>query len=104
LSFETLTPLAAQLGFGGLSGLVVGYAFKKLLKILVVLVGLFFVALMYLAYVDFIEINYDKISRAFQGLISSLQTGDFTLPTFITSNVPFAGSFVVGFGIGFKMG
>lgn len=104
MSFEMLTPFATQLGFGGLSGLAVGYAFKKLLKILVVLVGLFFVALMYLAYVDFIEINYDKISSAFQGLISSLQSGSFDLPAFITGNVPFAGSFVVGFGIGFKMG
>jgi uncharacterized membrane protein (Fun14 family) len=34
-------------GIGGIGGFIVGYAFKKLLKIVAVIVGLFILALIY---------------------------------------------------------
>jgi len=98
LSFQDINPLLVQLGTGGVAGFVVGYAFKKFMKILLVLVGLFFVMLQYLAYIGLISINYDKI---LQGFTKSFE-GGFNLPAFLTTNIPFAGTFVVGFGLGFK--
>jgi len=52
---DVYSQLLTQLGFGGVSGLIVGFAFKKLLKIFLVLGGLFFATLQYLAYIDWIE-------------------------------------------------
>jgi len=100
---EEITHLITQLGFGGVLGFIVGYAFKKLMKLFLVFLGLYFISLMYLAYNGFITIHYEKFSKAFEGL-SSLAQGGFTLPSFLTANIPMVGGFVVGLGLGFKMG
>jgi len=100
LSFESLTPLVAELGFGGVVGFVVGFALKKLLKLVLVLMGIAFAALQYLAYMGFITIHYEKIAEGFQSLVQ----GNLTLPTFLSTNIPFLATFLLGLGIGFKMG
>jgi len=101
---EMVTTLAAQLGFGGLLGFVIGYALKKILKLLLVFIGLFFAFLLYLSYMGFIQINYEKFTSAFENFFKDILTGGLTLPSFLTANIPFIGSFVVGFGLGFKFG
>ncbi len=102
MSAELLNPLLAQLGFGGTTGFIVGFAFKKMMKIIIVLIGLFFVALQYLAYIDFIEIRYDRLGQAAQGWLAGFQ-GELSALTLITANIPFAATFTVGFWLGFKM-
>jgi uncharacterized membrane protein (Fun14 family) len=104
MAVETFYPLLGQLGFGGILGFVIGYASKKLLKILMVFIGLFFMSLLYLSYMGFIQINYDKISRSMENFLKSLFSGGLSLPVFLSVNIPFIGSFIVGFGLGFKMG
>lgn len=52
---EIVSPLVFQLGVGGVLGFLAGYAFKKILKLLAVLLGLASAALIYLAYVGIIE-------------------------------------------------
>jgi uncharacterized membrane protein (Fun14 family) len=44
---SAITPLIYQVGIGGIGGFIAGYAFKKLLKIVAVIVGLFILALIY---------------------------------------------------------
>ena len=99
LGVEVLNPLLFQLGSGAVAGFVVGYALKKIAKVLLVLLGLAFVALQYLQYTGFIEIRYDKILQSVQTL-----TEGFTLPAFLTANIPLTGSFIMGFGLGLKKG
>jgi len=41
---EVLTPLIYQLGVGRIGGLIVGYAVKKIVKVVVVLLGLLYMA------------------------------------------------------------
>jgi uncharacterized membrane protein (Fun14 family) len=103
---ELITPLATQLGAGGVVGLIVGFAIKKLLKLLAILVGLIFVFVQYLAWQGFIDIHYDRIYDAVQAMMqqAGVTVTEFNVPAFITSNIPIAGSFVVGLGVGFKMG
>jgi uncharacterized membrane protein (Fun14 family) len=97
---EIINSLLVQLGFGGLAGFVIGYACKKLLKLALILIGVLFLASYYLAYKDLIEIDYNKISAAIQ----KLATKGFSLPTLLTTNIPLAGSFAIGFCLGFKIG
>ena len=106
LSYDLITPLAAQLGAGGVAGLVAGYAIKKLFKLLAILVGLIFIFLQYLAWKGFIDIHYDNIYATVQAMLQQSGTvvTEFNIPAFITANIPMAGSFVVGLGVGFKKG
>lgn len=98
-----VTPIVFQLGFGGIAGFIVGYAFKKLTKLLAIIAGLFFVALMYLAYKGIISINFNALVDAITGLLGTAgQATSWIAP--IIGVLPFAGSFVVGLLIGFKLG
>jgi len=100
---ELLPPLVYQLGTGGVLGFVVGYAIKKMIKIAIVVMGIFAALLIYLEYEGIINVNYDK----FAGLIErasglSGEASQWILP--IIAHLPFAGSFIVGAALGFKMG
>ena len=103
LGLNLFGPLAAQLGFGGMVGFAIGYAVKKILKIILVFIGLYFISLLYFSHVGFIEINYDRIASAFESFASKLLHGGITIPSFMTANIPFIGSFIVGFGLGLKV-
>lgn len=103
LSADFLNELLIQLGFGGGAGFIVGFAFKKMMKTILVLIGLFFLALQYLDYVGFIELHYDRLVQAAQGWVSTFQ-GNLSALTFLTANIPLAGGFAVGFSLGFKKG
>ncbi len=48
LSIESLSPTLFSIGTGGVIGFLVGFPIKKVMKILAVIVDVFFVALMYL--------------------------------------------------------
>jgi len=106
LSYDLISPLAVQLGAGGIAGFIVGFAVKKLLKLLAILAGLIFVLIQYLSWKGFIDIHYDRIYAVAQTMLQQSGTvvTEFNIPAFITANIPMAGSFVAGLGIGFKMG
>jgi uncharacterized membrane protein (Fun14 family) len=100
---EILTPLVFQLGAGGVAGFVVGYALKKLAKIVAFIAGLFFIALLYLAYVGIINVNYGGLLNAIEGLMHSLG-GASSWITAVIAVIPFAATFAVGFAVGLKVG
>lgn len=100
---ELLAPLAFQVGAGGIAGFIVGYALKKLARLVAVITGIFFVILLYLSYIGFININYDKLIEALRRLMG--QAGGATgLITPIVANLPFAATFMAGLALGLKMG
>ena len=49
-----------------------------------------------------IDINYDKLINYADSLVG--QSGQFSVPSFLISNLPFAGSFALGFSLGFSKG
>lgn len=100
---EIITPLIYQFGTGGILGFVVGYAVKKVTKILAVIAGLLALALLYLGFQGIINVNYDKLSQMVEGFTGNLgQASSFLTP--LIANLPFAGSFAVGAAIGLKVG
>ena len=100
---EILSPLAYQLGIGGIGGFVVGYAFKKISKLIIVLIGLFLIVLLYLGTSGIISINYDKLLGALANSLGLAGQAASWLVGLI-SLLPFMGSFIVGFLLGFKLG
>lgn len=100
---EIATPLVFQLGTGAIGGFVVGYAIKKVAKLIVVLIGIFLLALVYLSSQSILTVNYDKLFDAVSdGLGGAGSAVGWLTP--IIAHLPFAGSFLAGFFFGFKMG
>ncbi|MEM2105827.1 MAG: FUN14 domain-containing protein [Candidatus Bathyarchaeia archaeon] len=100
---ELISPLVYQLGIGGIGGFIVGFALKKLSKLIIILLGLFIVALIYLSTQGIININYEVLWRAVSNLFG-LAGGAFSWFVHVLSLVPFIGSFIAGFLLGFKLG
>ncbi len=96
--------LTSQIAIGGIIGFFIGYAIKKITKIAIIILGVFFIALIYLEYNGFIVINYDKFQEAF-GKIGGSMSERLVIPsTPILTNLPLLGSFGIGFIIGLKKG
>ena len=90
------------LGGGGIAGLAVGYTLKKVAKIFALVLGVTFISLQYLAYKNVVTIDWTKVQRAVDQ--QHLEKASEGLMSVITYNLPFAGSFLVGFWMGFKKG
>jgi len=97
---------AGELGFGGVAGAIVGYTAKKITKLAALVVGLIFIAIQGLVYLKFVSVDWSAVQhsaehvwRDAQGVTLADRAWDV-----ISANLPFGGGFVVGFGLGFKIG
>ena len=97
------TPLIYQLGVGAVLGFLVGYAAKKALKILAVLLGLIAALLIYLGHIGVLSVNYDLLYEYLNDMFQGFGEISKVL-VFLSGTLPFAGSFVLGAVIGFKKG
>ena len=104
--------IGTSIGFGGIAGFLIGYAIKKAIKIMMIIIGLFFAALAYLNYQGIVTINWDKLGSTATGTTTGLgnATGqiagisDQVAPTLINFGIPLAGSFAAAFAFGFMKG
>jgi len=97
---QILTPFIYQMSAGVASGFLVGYAIKKILKILMIILGFSFIAVSYLGLSGIINIDYEKLTSVTSGLVT--QALEF-LSTAV-GGLPFASTFLAGFGIGIMKG
>lgn len=93
-----------QLGTGAITGFIVGYALKKLMKILIVIVGMFLLLLAYLQWSGIIKVDYATLIGKIENATKSIIGESTPIVSVITANIPFAGSFMAGFYIGLKKG
>jgi uncharacterized membrane protein (Fun14 family) len=115
-SVENFAPVATAIGGGFFVGLLIGYALKKVVKILAIVVGLFFAGLVYLQYQQIVNIDWNKlqpvsqnaaltvlnVTRYIPGLTNvSSHTTNLTMSTF---GIPLTASMAMGFAIGFMRG
>jgi uncharacterized membrane protein (Fun14 family) len=70
---ESFGPTAATMGGGFFVGILIGYALKKVIKLLAVIVGLFLAGLAYLQYHQVANINWSKLQTVLsEGAITTL--------------------------------
>ncbi|MBV9178604.1 MAG: hypothetical protein JO327_11210 [Nitrososphaeraceae archaeon] len=120
----SLTPLLTTVGFGGLVGYLIGIAIRYIVKIIAIIAGLFFAALMYLQSQGVISVNWTKLQAMSQPILSSLtnslnstksgvgvghNSSTTAIPNLIHSSLPFIpidmGLPLVGSaGLGFILG
>lgn len=90
------------LGGGGIAGWAVGFTLKKFAKMAALVVGVAFISLQLLAFNNFITIDWEAIKSAVPD--ETIEQSAVSIMQIITYNLPFAGSFLVGFWLGFRKG
>lgn len=98
-----MTPVVSELAVGGVGGFVVGYALKKVAKMVAIALGLGFVALQYLVYKGLITVDYDLLRKTVMNLMGET-TGFQSLVADLAIRIPFGASFIAGFCLGLKKG
>jgi uncharacterized membrane protein (Fun14 family) len=101
-----LSGVGAELGFGGVAGAVVGYAAKKVTKLIAITLGLVFLLVQYLVYMHFVTVDWHAVQSTAEHVWQNPQ--GITLAdrawAVLSANLPFGGGFVAGFALGFKLG
>ena len=95
---EVLVPIAYQLGIGGIGGFFFGYVVKKVIRIAII-IAVFVFSLIYLAYSNVINVDYDALME-----ITRVAEPALGLFAPLVSALPFLGSFFVGLMFGLRKG
>jgi uncharacterized membrane protein (Fun14 family) len=118
---ENFGSTAATMGGGFFVGILIGYALKKVIKLVAIIAGLFLAGLAYLQYHQIANINWNKLQTVSEGTIATLSNaiimhipgfGDgHTIAATASSSlamtsfgIPLTGSMSAGFTIGFIKG
>jgi len=108
VSLENISSTLFTVGSGGVVGFFIGYSLKRIIKILAVIIGFFFGALMYLQSQSILNINWDKLYSVLESTLSIIgnsitNTGQIST---ITANlgIPLTGGLSAGFAFGFMKG
>jgi uncharacterized membrane protein (Fun14 family) len=109
-------PIVSTIGGGFFVGILIGYALKKVVKIVAIMIGLFFAALAYLQYQQIVNIDWNKLHPVSQNAALTVLNATKYIPGLTnvsghTSNltmsgfgIPLTGSMAVGFTLGFVRG
>jgi uncharacterized membrane protein (Fun14 family) len=108
MSADSLGSIAATIGGGFFVGLMTGWALKKVIKLLAVVVGLFLGALIYLQSQTIINISWDKLQSVSEGTLLTFGnsiTNIGEISTIMANlGIPLTGGVSAGFVIGFMKG
>ena len=105
--------LMATVGGGFFTGVLIGWALKKVIKLAAILVGLFLAGLAYLQYQQIALINWDKIEQVSEesftlfNATTITNSGSLSAVTELAMSnfaIPLIGSILTGFTIGFMKG
>ena len=110
MNTDTLTSMSASIGGGFFGGLLIGYALKKVIKMLAVVIGLFLAGLAFLQYQQIATIHWNKLEGAVTKLAaattSTIDDNNNVAIVAMVSNfgIPLTSSMSIGFTIGFLKG
>jgi uncharacterized membrane protein (Fun14 family) len=118
---ELNSTFIATVGGGFFIGVLIGYALKKVIKLVSIMVGLFFAGLAYLQYQQVASINWGKLQSVSEGAVTMLANATTQIPMGATNGgsngsrevitaamanfgIPLTGSMAMGFAFGFMRG
>jgi uncharacterized membrane protein (Fun14 family) len=106
--------LTVTIGGGFFGGILIGYALKKIIKIVAIIAGFFLATLVYLQYQQIANISWDRLQAISENTLTTLANailpgfdgnGNISPELIMTYlGIPLTGSLVVGFTIGFMRG
>jgi uncharacterized membrane protein (Fun14 family) len=109
---DTLTSMSTSIGGGFFGGLLIGYALKKVIKMLAIVVGLFLAGLAFLQYQQIATIHWSKLEGAITKLAAAATTSTINDNSNVAAlaammsnlGIPLTSSMSIGFTIGFMKG
>ena len=108
MPIENIESIATSVGLGGITGFLLGYFIRKIIKIILFAVGGILALLMYLQYQGLITVNMAKIESYTDGIVNTLLLSNSTETwNHILSlgaadlGVPLTSSMAAGFTAGF---
>jgi uncharacterized membrane protein (Fun14 family) len=108
LSADSIASASVIVGGGFFGGLLLGYALKKVVKMIAIIVGLFIAGLAYLQYQQIASFNWDRIEGTITGLanVTTSTLNDHSIESLAMTNlgIPLASGMQAGFAIGFMKG
>jgi uncharacterized membrane protein (Fun14 family) len=109
VSADVFTSISATIGGGFIGGLILGYALKKVVKLIAVIVGLFIVGLVYLQHQQIAYFDWDRIERmvttTFGNVTSQISSNqDISSFAFANLGIPLTSGMSAGFAVGFMKG
>jgi uncharacterized membrane protein (Fun14 family) len=107
--------LATSIGIGGFLGFLMGYAIKKIVKIIIIVAGLLVGILYYFQYNGIIALNWAKMEETIGNLMTNSNGFNLNTPFFpgisdqildaiSNSGIPLTGGFAAGFVFGLSKG
>lgn len=104
-----MTSVSAAVGGGFFGGLLLGYALKKVVKIVAVVVGLFIAGLAYLQYQQIASIDWNRIEGLLMSMLGNIVnqiSNGQNISTFASLDfgIPLTSGMSAGFAIGFMRG
>jgi|SRR5215208_6490114 len=122
MSFDNICSYATTIGGGFYVSVLIGYALKKVIKIVAVIAGLFLAGLAYLHNHQIANVNWNKLQTVSEGTITTLSNAIIQIPGINSSHsshaaattssslamtsfgISLTGSMSAGFTIGFMKG
>jgi uncharacterized membrane protein (Fun14 family) len=117
MSTDNLSSMAATLAGGFFAGMLIGWALKKVIKLLAIVFGLFLAGLAYLQYQQIATVNWDKLQAISKAAATTITNATTQLPiigndyhsiaaaqVLASFGIPLTGSMAAGFTIGFMKG
>jgi uncharacterized membrane protein (Fun14 family) len=110
MDLGSLASSATPIAVGGIAGFLVGYAIKKVIKIVLIIAGLMIVAIVGLGYQQYVSVDWTKIQEAGSGLMGNVSSSNIPGTEQSISSVmaafgiPLVGSLAAGFILGFIKG
>jgi uncharacterized membrane protein (Fun14 family) len=108
LSSDIIASISATIAGGFFGGLLLGYALKKIFKLIAVIVGLFIAGLAYLQYQQIASFNWEKIEGTTTSLANTTASSfnNYSIETLGLTNfgIPLTSGMSAGFVIGFLRG
>ena len=80
MSFDNIISYASTLGGGFFVGILIGYALKKMIKLVAVITGLFLAGLAYLQYHQIANMNWNKLQTLSEDAITTLSNLTMQIP------------------------
>ncbi|MDQ2072485.1 FUN14 domain-containing protein [Haloarcula sp. NS06] len=103
-----LQQMGLEFGGGGLIGGIIGFAAKKIAKLIAVIVGIELALFKFLETRGILQVNWDAIGGAAQNATGTAGNATATQPpswiTSLLSALPVSAGFTAGFLVGFKKG
>ena len=81
---SNIMPFVSTIGFGGIAGFLIGFALKRIMKILAVIAGVFFAAIIYLESQHIVNVNWDKLQTVSNSILSTITSATTTNATSTT--------------------